>query len=261
MYKRQLIGGVITLLLYTVPFVGIIVQKSFDLIGLGVVLYAVILASKREKPAKPAPSVSGGLTALPLAPVVPSGPTASFASVPMVPPAMPMTSAGFGAMGAVATDSSAVGAMPAAAPLPPPMAAPAAAVPPPAITATSYPRAGFFIRLGALALDFILIGIITSMFFHGGKFFLLAIAAYGAVMWKMKGTTIGGIVCGLKVVRLDGREIDWSTAIVRALGCFLSLAVVGLGFLWVAIDDDKQSWHDKIAGTVVVVVPKGVSLL
>ena len=48
---------------------------------------------------------------------------------------------------------------------------------------------------------------------------------------------------------------------VRTLGCFLSLAVVGLGFLWVAIDDDRQSWHDKIAGTVVVRVPKGVSLI
>ena len=90
---------------------------------------------------------------------------------------------------------------------------------------------------------------------------LVALAIYGAVMWKHKGTTIGGIVCGLKVVRVDQREVDWTTAIVRALACFLSLAVVGLGFIWVAIDDDKQSWHDKIAGTAVVMVPKGVSLI
>jgi uncharacterized RDD family membrane protein YckC len=39
------------------------------------------------------------------------------------------------------------------------------------------------------------------------------------------------------------------------------LAVVGLGFIWIAIDNDKQSWHDKIAGTVVVRAPKGASLL
>jgi uncharacterized RDD family membrane protein YckC len=39
------------------------------------------------------------------------------------------------------------------------------------------------------------------------------------------------------------------------------MIVVGLGFIWIAIDDDKQSWHDKIAGTAVVRVPKGVSLL
>ena len=80
-------------------------------------------------------------------------------------------------------------------------------------------------------------------------------------MWKTKGTTIGGIVCGLKVVRLDDRPIDWPTAIVRALGCFLSMAVAGLGFLWVVFDADRQSWHDKIAGTTVVRVPKGTSLL
>jgi uncharacterized RDD family membrane protein YckC len=48
---------------------------------------------------------------------------------------------------------------------------------------------------------------------------------------------------------------------VRALSCFLSLIVVGLGFLWVAFDDEKQSWHDKIAGTVVVQVPKSVALI
>ena len=80
-------------------------------------------------------------------------------------------------------------------------------------------------------------------------------------MWKLRGSTIGGIVCGLKVVRLDDRPLDWSTAVVRALGCFLSFVVMGLGFIWVAFDDQKQSWHDKIAGTTVVRVPKGVSLV
>ena len=244
------VGGVIVLGLYCVPFVGFTVQKSFDLIGLGAVLYTLILASKREKPARP--------------PTTPAAPTVS-PVVPPTPPAMPLTSAGFGAMGVVAGDAAAAGAVPALPvapvglpPIPPMAAAPIA---PPPISADVYPRAGFLIRLAALMLDFVLVGIIVSSFFHGGKYILLLVASYGAVMWKMKGTTIGGIVCGLKVVRLDNREIDWATAIVRALGCFLSLAVVGLGFLWVAIDDDKQSWHDKIAGTTVVRVPKGVSLL
>ena len=60
---------------------------------------------------------------------------------------------------------------------------------------------------------------------------------------------------------MDHRELDWTTAIVRAVSCFLSLVAAGLGFIWVAFDDEKQSWHDKIAGTTVVRVPKGVSLL
>ena len=56
-------------------------------------------------------------------------------------------------------------------------------------------------------------------------------------------------------------QVDWETAIIRALSCFLSLAVAGLGFFWIAIDDNSQAWHDKIAGTVVVRVPKGVPLV
>jgi hypothetical protein len=122
------------------------------------------------------------------------------------------------------------------------------------------PRAGFGIRMGALLLDIILIGIVTQQL-HDHNVFLVLLAAYGAVMWKLKGSTIGGIICGLQVVRVDGRPIDWPTAVVRALSCFLSLAVVGLGFIWIAIDHDRQGWHDKIAGTAVVRSPKGASLL
>jgi uncharacterized RDD family membrane protein YckC len=79
-------------------------------------------------------------------------------------------------------------------------------------------------------------------------------------MWKLRGSTVGGIIFDLRVVRLDGRIVDWETAIVRALACFLSLAVAGLGFIWIVFDRDNQAWHDKIAGTVVVRVPKGVPL-
>ena len=100
-----------------------------------------------------------------------------------------------------------------------------------------------------------------SVFRHGSHLHLVALATYGAVMWKLRGSTVGGIVFHLQVVRIDGRDVDWETAIVRALGCFLSLAVAGLGFLWIAFDDAGQAWHDKIAGTVVVRVPKNLPLV
>jgi uncharacterized RDD family membrane protein YckC len=60
---------------------------------------------------------------------------------------------------------------------------------------------------------------------------------------------------------LDDRPVSWSVAAVRGLSAFLSLAIAGLGFIWVAFDDDKQSWHDKIAGTTIVKVPKGTPLI
>jgi uncharacterized RDD family membrane protein YckC len=291
-----LVGGGLVMLLYTIPVFGFLLFKLLGWIGLGVVVLTLAQAMKREKPAvPPAPVDVGG----------PSGgeaPVASPFPPPMTPPATsfspaPAVSPGFaGTSPAIAPEATpAPGAMGFAAgvnpfvspvgpsaeaplPLPPPPAAvPAFAPPPvalrplPVAAASTLPRAGFMIRLGALALDAILVGMIVGFlsgmlprvlqFNQGPGGVLLALAIYGSVMWKHKGTTIGGIVCGLKVVRLDNREIDWATAIVRALSCFLSLVVAGLGFIWVAFDDERQSWHDKIAGTTVVHVPKGVSLL
>ncbi|MDE2305466.1 MAG: RDD family protein, partial [Gammaproteobacteria bacterium] len=118
------------------------------------------------------------------------------------------------------------------------------------------PRAGFWVRIAALLIDAILIGVLSF-----GHLELLLLAAYGALMWKLRGSTVGGIVFHLRVARIDGREIDWPTAVVRALGCFLSLAVAGLGFIWIAVDPEKQAWHDKIAGTIVVRQPAAPSLV
>lgn len=155
---------------------------------------------------------------------------------------------------------------PAGAPATPAPATPAPATPPPtapaaaAITA-ALPRAGFWIRMLALLIDALLVGFLMGMLHHIFNMELVVLAVYGAIMWKLRGSTIGGIVFDLQVVRLDGRPIDWETAIVRALGCFLSLVVAGLGFFWIAFDPGRQAWHDKIAGTAVVRVAKGVPLV
>jgi uncharacterized RDD family membrane protein YckC len=145
---------------------------------------------------------------------------------------------------------------------PPPPPAPAQSPPstPPA-TSAALARAGFWIRIAALLLDALLVGILMGLLHHRFNLELLVLAAYGAVMWKLRGSTIGGIVFDLQVVRLDGRDIDWATAIVRALACFLSLAAAGLGFVWIAFDPGRQAWHDKIAGTVVVRTAKSLPLV
>jgi uncharacterized RDD family membrane protein YckC len=158
---------------------------------------------------------------------------------------------------------------PEAAPAGPSAAASATSPPPPgaaaphatAAVSAALPRAGFWIRMVALLLDALLVGLLMGFLHHLFHLELMMLAVYGAIMWKLRGSTVGGIVFDLQVVRLDGRPIDWQTAIVRALGCFLSLFAVGLGFFWIAFDRDRQAWHDKIAGTVVVRVPKGVSLV
>jgi len=50
--------------------------------------------------------------------------------------------------------------------------------------------------------------------------------------------------------------------ILRYLGYYISLLPLGLGFWWVIWDKKKQSWHDKIANTVVIKpeqVPKKIA--
>jgi uncharacterized RDD family membrane protein YckC len=122
------------------------------------------------------------------------------------------------------------------------------------------PRAGFWIRMGALFVDAVLVLVVVNVV-ADDDLVLLALAGYGAVMWKLKGTTIGGTLCNLQVLRTDGRELDWGTVIVRSLSCFVSVLFAGLGFIWIAFDQDRQAWHDKIAGTVVVRTVKTVALV
>ena len=146
-----------------------------------------------------------------------------------------------------------------------PPAAPApgdTAAPDVAMDADSYltlPRAGFWIRMAALFVDAVIVLVAVNVVASGAG--PLALAGYGALMWKIKGTTIGGTLCNLQVVRADGREMDWPTALVRALSCFLSALFIGLGFFWIAFDRDRQAWHDKIAGTVVVRTARTVALV
>ena len=123
------------------------------------------------------------------------------------------------------------------------------------------PRAGFWIRIAALLVDLLIVGIVVGVLADDGDILPIALAGYGALMWKLKGTTVGGTLCNLQIVRLDGREMDWPTALVRALSCFLSVVAAGLGFFWIAFDKDRQAWHDKIAGTVVVRTERTVALV
>ncbi len=238
-----LLGGIIVLALYLVPILGFIVYKLLGILGLGVVVYTLILMARAR-------GGNGGSDAV-------------------APPPSASPSAGGGAQADNAAASAAAGAgsgpADTAADTTANTTAGTAAGPETTVAATaalaSLPRAGFWVRMGALAIDVILVGIVFAFLPTLGGGWLLLLAIYGAAMWQLRGTTIGGIVFQLQVVRVDDRPVDWATAIVRALGCFLSLAAAGLGFLWIAFDGQRQAWHDKIAGTVVVRVPRSAGLL
>lgn len=123
------------------------------------------------------------------------------------------------------------------------------------------PRVGLGRRAAAGFLDMVVLAFVVhgpvlgwlpdNDFLH-----LLLFLGYFVGMHLWRATTLGGLVLGLKVVRLDGRRIDFPCAIVRALGSIFSGIVGGLGFFWCAWDAERQTWHDKLAGTVVVRVEK-----
>ena len=92
-----------------------------------------------------------------------------------------------------------------------------------------------------------------------GAFIILALT-YHVIFWAWKGTTIGGVICQLRLVRVDGRPLEVTDAIVRALTGVLSMGALGLGFLWILRDEQRQSWHDMVAGTLVVKTPRGLPL-
>ena len=86
--------------------------------------------------------------------------------------------------------------------------------------------------------------------------FFILLLAYHIGFWVWKATTVGGIICQLRVVRVDGAPLTFADALVRGLSSIFSLVVAGLGCLWILRDPERQAWHDKIAGTYVVKVPR-----
>jgi len=141
-----------------------------------------------------------------------------------------------------------------------------ASLPPPSLTVPTdlavYPRATFLDRVAAFALDAVLVAIAVNLLDlsrHDGWFPLLLIA-YHIAFWAWRGTTLGGIVVGLRVIRVQGTDLRFPDALVRGLSGIFSIAALGIGCFWMLHDPEKQMWHDKIAGTLVVKVPRHLVL-
>ncbi|QTP61469.1 RDD family protein [Wolbachia endosymbiont of Wiebesia pumilae] len=76
---------------------------------------------------------------------------------------------------------------------------------------------------------------------------------YVIYMWVKFATTPGKLLFGLRVV--DAQTFEKMTlkqATKRFFSFILSVAPLFLGFLWSNFNKRCQTWHDKIAGTVVV---------
>jgi len=125
--------------------------------------------------------------------------------------------------------------------------------------------AGFWRRLGATLADGVWMGLLlaplSQFIYHSiglqtWQNFLIQDLLPALVViffWLKYQATPGKLLFDCEVVDFNtGQTISFKQAILRYVSYLIALLPVGLGFLWILWDKRKQGWHDKIAGTVVV---------
>jgi uncharacterized RDD family membrane protein YckC len=114
----------------------------------------------------------------------------------------------------------------------------------------------FWRRLGANLIDLVLLFAIVHSLGLTCRVLIPVWILYRFATYVWRSATLGEIVLNLQVQKLDGTTLtgDYSTAIIRALSSLLSLLPLGLGFIWILFDPQRNTWHDKISGTRVVQV-------
>ena len=222
------IGFALLCVAYVIPVLGFVTWALTSVMGLGAAVMTFLELYRREVPAvsrvapPPIPGDAGVVMPPPAGGSVPGA--AVFATTP--------------------ADTVAAGMAP------PPI--------PTAAVAVAFPYARFRDRLAAFALDLILVMLAVQLLDprQEGRAFFLGMLVYHVGLWTWKQTTVGGIICQLRVVRTNGNRLTFADALVRGLSSIFSLAVAGIGVLWILRDPERQAWHDKIAGTYVVKVPR-----
>ena len=124
----------------------------------------------------------------------------------------------------------------------------------------SGPRASFGRRLVAVIVDSILLGIVFGIVYAvldpvttnvisliGGLVY------YSYLEGSASGQTLGKRALSIRVIDFrGGGPIGFGRGVIRYIGKLVSSIPILLGFLWMLWDREKQTWHDKIATTVVV---------
>ncbi|MEP3857197.1 MAG: RDD family protein [Porticoccus sp.] len=131
--------------------------------------------------------------------------------------------------------------------------------------------AGFWIRFGALLIDLVIMMIVLYVplsLIYGEEYWVGDKLIYGfwdvmlgyvvpfvATIWfwlHYLGTP-GKMAMKLQIVDAStGGKMRTGQAIGRYFAYIISAVPLCLGFIWVGVDQRKQGWHDKLAGTVVI---------
>jgi uncharacterized RDD family membrane protein YckC len=151
--------------------------------------------------------------------------------------------------------------------------------------------AGFWLRLVAYIIDYIIIYVVQSFIFipvlglmgisfaskmddmgtmsdaetMGMVASMIAVAGATALLttviallyWSLMESskyqaTVGKIALGLKVTDLDGNSLDFVKSLIRNVCKIISGMILFIGYIMAGFTEKKQGLHDIIAGTLVV---------
>ena len=126
----------------------------------------------------------------------------------------------------------------------------------------SGPRSGFWRRFAAAFVDGLILTIPNLIFLALFDYaianllsLIVGIAYFTYFEGGPTGQTYGKRALGIRVIDFKtGGPIGYPRGLLRYVARFLSALVFFLGYFWMLWDPEKQTWQDKIAGTVVVPV-------
>ena len=89
-----------------------------------------------------------------------------------------------------------------------------------------------------------------------GVMILTLIFFYFGIFTALTSTTPGLMIMGCEIRNLHGtypspRESCW-----RAFGILVSMSALMLGFIWAWVDSESLTWHDRMSGTFITLVPR-----
>jgi uncharacterized RDD family membrane protein YckC len=130
-------------------------------------------------------------------------------------------------------------------------------------------RAPFVLRCAALCIDYMILIAFPAIWLASGK--LLGEGnsiTIGSTVWGIgififllnflviplfRGQTIGKMLTGLTILKMDGTRVGLGGIFVRnVIGFLITVLTGGLGFLISAVNSSGRSLQDIIGGTVVI---------
>ncbi len=83
-------------------------------------------------------------------------------------------------------------------------------------------------------------------------YLLSVLMIYFLVFWTRGGQTLAMKTWRIRLTNLSGANISLPQGILRFFLAIISLGLLGVGFLWMFFDPQKQFLHDRLAKTQLI---------